>query len=163
MLMLKERIIEIIMKYLYFIRNARLKRIRSSEWYLPITAGPNNFCCRNISTTLFHGNITQLFQFHTTWIHSTKAVQQAVPLIATRINDKALLASAASSSDNACTKRVKWLANSFLQPPGLLRGSLRLSSLLKFYVLFFFSMNSEITQVVATALIIEYTLYVKSI
>ena len=30
------------------------------------------------------------FSFHTPWHHRNKAVQQAVPLIATRINDKAL-------------------------------------------------------------------------
>ena len=31
------------------------------------------------------------FSFHTTWSQSYKAVQQAVPLIATLVNDKALI------------------------------------------------------------------------
>ena len=31
------------------------------------------------------------FSFHTTWSHSNKALQQAVPLIATNINNKALI------------------------------------------------------------------------
>ena len=31
------------------------------------------------------------FSFHTTWSHNNKAVQQVVPLIATHINDKALI------------------------------------------------------------------------
>ena len=34
--------------YLHFIRNARLKSIRSSEWYLPITARPNHLWYRTI-------------------------------------------------------------------------------------------------------------------
>ena len=33
------------------------------------------------------------FSFHTTWNHSNKADQQAVPLIATHINDKPLIMS----------------------------------------------------------------------
>ena len=37
-------------QYLHFIRNARLKSIRSSEWYSPITARPNHLWCRNIRT-----------------------------------------------------------------------------------------------------------------
>ena len=49
-----------IAQYLHFIRNARLKSIRNSEWYLPITARPYHFRCRNIRTTFFHGNIAQL-------------------------------------------------------------------------------------------------------
>ena len=49
--------------YLHFIRNARLKSIRSSDWYLPITARPNHFWRRNIRTTFFHRNIAQLYQF----------------------------------------------------------------------------------------------------
>ena len=36
--------------YLHFIRNARLKSIRSSEWYFPITARPNHLWCRNMRT-----------------------------------------------------------------------------------------------------------------
>ena len=40
----------------------------------------------------FYKNIytARFFSFHTTWRHSNKAVQQAVPLIATHVNDKAL-------------------------------------------------------------------------
>ena len=49
--------------YLHFIRNARLKSIKSFEWYLSITARPNHFWCRNIRTTFFHVNIAQLHQF----------------------------------------------------------------------------------------------------
>ena len=37
--------------------------IRSFGWYLPITARPHHFWCRNIRTTFFHGNIAQLHQF----------------------------------------------------------------------------------------------------
>ena len=62
---------------LHYIRNARLKTIRSFEWYLPITASrdiystciyvsaarPNHFWYRNIRTTFFYGNIAQLHQF----------------------------------------------------------------------------------------------------
>ena len=35
--------------------------------------------------------LRSFFSFHTTWIHCNNAVQQAVPLIATHINDKALI------------------------------------------------------------------------
>ena len=56
--------------YLHFIRNARLKSIRSSDWYLPITARPNHFWRRNIRTTFFHRNIAQLYQFtHLSWVY----------------------------------------------------------------------------------------------
>ena len=60
-----------IYKYLHFIRNARLKSIRSSEWYLPITARPIHFWHRNIlRTTFFHGNIAQLYQFtHVSFVY----------------------------------------------------------------------------------------------
>ena len=30
-------------KYLHFIKNARLKSVRSFEWYFPITARPYHF------------------------------------------------------------------------------------------------------------------------
>ena len=49
--------------YLHFIRNARLKSIRSFEWFLHITSIPYPFWCGNIRTTFFHGNIAQLHQF----------------------------------------------------------------------------------------------------
>ena len=42
--------IKIKSQYLHFIRNARLKSIRSFEWYFPITARPNHLWCRNIRT-----------------------------------------------------------------------------------------------------------------
>ena len=41
---------EVTRLYLHFIRNARIKSIRSSEWYFPITARPNHLWCRNIRT-----------------------------------------------------------------------------------------------------------------
>ena len=40
-----------------FLGNVRLKSIRSSEWYLPITARHKHFWRMNISTNFFHGNI----------------------------------------------------------------------------------------------------------
>ena len=45
-----EHLFMIHVQYLHFIRNARLKSIRSSEWYFPITARPNHLWCRNIRT-----------------------------------------------------------------------------------------------------------------
>ena len=49
--------------YLHFTRNARLKSIRNSEWYLPITARPNHFWCRNIKTTGQHSPATPVHSF----------------------------------------------------------------------------------------------------
>ena len=55
-----------ILSYLHFIRHARLKSIRSFEWYLPINRRPNHFWCRSIRTTFFpwqHSKATPVYSF----------------------------------------------------------------------------------------------------
>ena len=57
-----------IIKYLHSIRNVRLKSIRTFEWYLPITARPNHFWCRN--TKLLFSMATKFHQFtHLIWVY----------------------------------------------------------------------------------------------